>query len=104
MSDTEELSPRRRRLIFRAEHRGTKETDLLVGGFVARNIHAFTEAELDELETVLEFLDVDLADWLSGRRPVPPEADSAMLRRLIAESNEAGAGLPPAMRAGLNRA
>ncbi|MBE9606499.1 succinate dehydrogenase assembly factor 2 [Acetobacteraceae bacterium H6797] len=101
MSDTESLSPRRRRLIFRAEHRGTKETDLLVGGFVTRNIQSFSEAELDEIESVLDFLDVDLADWLSGRRPVPPEADSPMLRRLIAESNETGAGMTPAMRSGL---
>ena len=29
----------------------------------------------------MELPDVDLADWLTGRRAVPPEADSPMLRR-----------------------
>ena len=76
-----DLSPRRRRLVFRATHRGTKETDLMVGGFVTRNIAAFSEAELDELEGVLELLDVDLADWLSGRRPIPPEVQARIFER-----------------------
>jgi antitoxin CptB len=77
--------PRRRRLFFRAHHRGTKEADLLVGGFVARHIATFSEAELDEIEAVLEYPDVDLADWLSGRRPVPPEFETPMLRRMAEE-------------------
>jgi antitoxin CptB len=93
-----ELSPRRRRLAFRAWHRGTKETDLLVGGFVARRIAAFTEAELDELEAVLELDDVDLADWLSGRRPIPAEAMTPMLARMAEACTEPGAGLPPERR------
>jgi antitoxin CptB len=95
MSDTPDLDPRRRRLVFRALHRGTKEADLMVGGFVARNIAGFSDAELDAIEAVLEHWDVDLADWLSGRRPIPPEADTPMLRRMAAECGRAGAGVPP---------
>ncbi len=85
---------RRRRLFFRAHHRGTKEADLMIGGFVARHIAAFTESELDELEEVLEHMDVDLADWLSGRRAIPAEADSPMLRRMVTECAAPGAGVP----------
>jgi antitoxin CptB len=80
------LDPRRRRLRYRAWHRGTKEADLIVGGFVDRHIAALTESELDELEAVLELPDVDLADWLSGRRPVPEEARTPMLDRIAAEA------------------
>ena len=76
--------PRRRRLLFRATHRGTHETDLLVGGYVASRIHALTEAEIDALEDVLELPDTDLADWLTGRLPIPAEADSPMLRSIRA--------------------
>ncbi len=97
--DTEHLSPRRKRLLFRAWHRGTKETDLMVGGFVARHIAGFTEAELDEVEAVLELPDVDLADWLSGRRPVPPEVETPMLARMAAECAGPGAGRPQWFRA-----
>jgi antitoxin CptB len=77
-----ELSARRRRMVFRANHRGTHETDLLVGGFVASRIFAFSEAELDEIEEILELPDVDLAEWLTGRQPIPAEVDSQMLHRM----------------------
>jgi antitoxin CptB len=86
MPDAPELDARRRRLLFRANHRGTREADLIVGGFVARTIATLSEGELDELEAVLEYPDVDLADWLSGRRPAPTEADTPMLRRIAAET------------------
>jgi antitoxin CptB len=75
--------PRRRRLLFRATHRGTKEADLLVGGFVARHLETFDEHELAALEAILDHPDVDLADWLSGRRPVPPEHADPLLTRMM---------------------
>jgi antitoxin CptB len=77
------LDARRRRLLFRATHRGTHETDLLVGGFVAARIHDFTAAELDALDEIMELPDPDLADWLTGRAPLPPEMASPMLLRLL---------------------
>lgn len=83
------LDARRRRLLFRATHRGTYENDLIVGGFVRARIAAFTDAELDALEEVMELPEADLADWLTGRRPVPPEVDSPMLRALRASAHEA---------------
>lgn len=95
MPEPLDLDPRRRRLVFRALHRGTKEADLMIGGFVARHIAAFSEQELDQIEAVLEHWDVDLADWLSGRRAIPPEADTPMLRRMAAECGRMGAGVPP---------
>ncbi len=76
------LDPRRRRLIFRAQHRGTYENDLLIGDFVKANIAAMSEAELDEIEAVLEFPDAELADWLTGRSPIPTHADTPMIRRI----------------------
>ncbi|HJS87443.1 MAG TPA: succinate dehydrogenase assembly factor 2 [Acetobacteraceae bacterium] len=80
--ETSALDVRRRRLLYRATHRGTHETDLLVGGFVESRIAVLGDAELDALEAIMELPDVDLADWLSGRRPVPPEFDTPMLRRM----------------------
>jgi antitoxin CptB len=78
----EMMDNRRRRLIFRACHRGTYENDLLVGDFVKARIGGMSEAELDELEAVMEFPDVELADWLTGRAAIPGWADSPMLRRI----------------------
>lgn len=91
---TESLDPRRRRLFFRAHHRGTKEADLMIGGFVARHVANLTEAELDELEAVLDHPDVDLSDWLTGRRPIPGDCATPMLLRMAAECAAPGAGVP----------
>ena len=85
------LETRRRRLLFRATHRGTHENDLLIGGFVAPRLAELTLADLDALEAILEMPDVDLADFLTGRRPIPPESDSPMLRRILAATAERAA-------------
>jgi antitoxin CptB len=86
------LDARRRRLLFRATHRGTYENDILLGGFVQRHIAAFRESELVALEELLELPDNDLADWLTGRSPIDPAADTPMLRRIHNESLSRAAG------------
>ena len=96
--DVPDLDPRRRRLLFRARHRGTKEADLMIGGFVSRNLSAFSEAELAQIEAVLDLPDVDLSDWLSGRREPPPGVRTPMLERMALECGESGAGMPPELR------
>ncbi len=73
---------RRRRLLYRATHRGTFENDLMIGGFVRTNLALLTDDDVDALEVLLEIPDVDLADWLTGRRPIPPESETPMLRRI----------------------
>ncbi len=84
LPDVPPLDARRRRILFRATHRGTHETDLLIGGFVTPRIAGFTDGELDALEELMELPDVDLADWLMGRRPVPPSCDTPMLQAVLA--------------------
>ena len=93
-----EPDARRRRLLYRASHRGTKEADLMIGGFVSRNILAFSEEELAQVEAVLDLPDVDLSDWLSGRREPPPAVRTPMLERMALECGQSGAGVPPELR------
>jgi antitoxin CptB len=81
------LDARRRKLLFRAHHRGTRENDLLVGGFVEARIATLTEAELDDLDTILEYPDPLMTDWLTGRAALPadvPALLTAMVRGLRA--------------------
>ena len=73
---------RRRRLLFRATHRGTYENDLMLGGFVRSGLAGFTGPDLDALEALMELPDGDLADWLTGRRPIGPDGASPMLLRI----------------------
>ncbi|MGH7058027.1 MAG: succinate dehydrogenase assembly factor 2 [Acetobacteraceae bacterium] len=74
--------PRRRRLLYRATHRGTRENDLLVGGYVAARIGGMNEATLAALERLLEAPEPDLAGWLAGTIQAPPEYDGPLLRAM----------------------
>jgi antitoxin CptB len=80
------LDARRRRLLYRATHRGTYENDILLGGFVQRHIGMMHESELAALEALLDLPDNELGDWLTGRSPIPSEADTPMLRRIHEEA------------------
>jgi antitoxin CptB len=82
------LDARRRRLLYRATHRGTYENDILLGGFVRRHLAAFDEPDITALEEVLELPENDLADWLTGRGDIPPEMDAPMLRRIRDEAGQ----------------
>jgi antitoxin CptB len=68
--------------LFRATHRGTRENDLLVGGFVTARIAALTGAEMDAIEEILELPDPAVSDWLTGRTPLPDAPDRPMLRAM----------------------
>jgi antitoxin CptB len=80
----EGLDPRRRRALYRASHRGTKEMDFILGRFAEAEIGGLSEAELDLLERLIEAPDTDLYEWVTGRTDVPPEHDTEILRRLRA--------------------
>ena len=43
----------RKKLLFRSTHRGTKEMDLLLGGFFKENQNSLSEVELLEFEKIL---------------------------------------------------
>ncbi|HEX7390570.1 MAG TPA: succinate dehydrogenase assembly factor 2 [Acidiphilium sp.] len=86
------LSLRRRRLLYRATHRGTYENDLMIGGFALRHIASMDEARLDAFEAAMEYPDTELADWLTGRLPIPAHADSPMLREIRDQAAEIAQG------------
>ena len=47
----------KKKLIYRAGYRGTKEMDILLSSFVNKNINSFDEKLLFELENFLNFED-----------------------------------------------
>jgi antitoxin CptB len=68
---SDDLDPRRRRVLFRAWHRGTREMDLLLGRFADAEIADLTDADLDVFEQLMEVPDKDLFAWLTGTEPTP---------------------------------
>jgi antitoxin CptB len=74
---------RRKRIVWRACHRGIKEMDIVMGTFVQNRIEHSDEPELQELERILEIPDQDLLAWLTGAQPVPREQQSALLKEML---------------------
>lgn len=80
----DDLDLRRKRLHFRAWHRGMREVDLLLGRFADATIDRLDEGELAGFEALLDVPDQQVFAWISGEAAVPADADSALLRRLLA--------------------
>ena len=79
-----DLETRRKRLLYRSVYRGNKENDILLGQFARAEIATFDAAELDQYERLLAAGDNDIFDWVSGQAQIPAEADSPVLRKLVA--------------------
>ncbi len=78
-----DLDPRRRKALFRAWHRGTREMDLILGGFADQHISELSEGEMDDFERLLDQLDPSLLTWVTGEQPTPGEFDTALFRRIV---------------------
>jgi antitoxin CptB len=76
------LDVRRRKLLFRAWHRGIREMDLIMGRFADSAIDDLAEAELDEFERLMDLQDQQVLAWITGEEPVPADRDGPLLRRL----------------------
>lgn len=79
---SEGLDVRRRKLLFRAWHRGLREVDLILGGFADATIEQLTEADLNEFESLMNVPDGELLVWLTGEAEVPASHDGPLFRRL----------------------
>lgn len=84
MSESVEI--RRRRLLFRAEHRGFKEADLVIGGFARKNLPEMDSAALNEFEALIETPDQELYAWIVGRETVPDEYRGPVFDALAASA------------------
>jgi antitoxin CptB len=66
-----DLDTCKRKLLWRATHRGLKELDLVLGGFAQANIPAMSAVELDEFAEIVALPDGELFGWLMGDEPAP---------------------------------
>ena len=85
------LDVRRRKLLFRAWHRGMREVDLIMGRFADATIERLTVRELEQFEQLLEVPDRELLAWVAGAADAAPAYDTPLFRRLC-EFNRSGEG------------
>ena len=79
----EDIETRRKRLIYRSWHRGTREMDLILGSFADKNVSGFSHGELDQYEEILEINDPDLYNWISGVEAAPENIMNAVLEKIL---------------------
>jgi antitoxin CptB len=78
------LDDRRKRLLFRCWHRGTREMDLILGRFADAEIAGLSDRDLAELEGLIEVPDPDLYAALTGDKPLDPQHANALFDRIKA--------------------
>ncbi len=76
------MDTRRKKILFRAWHRGFKEMDLIVGCFADRRLADLTADELDQFETILNEEDTPLYQWITGKAPMPAHLDTPIMAQL----------------------
>jgi antitoxin CptB len=77
-----DLDVRRRKILFRAWHRGTREMDLLLGRFADAALASMSAAELNEFERLIEVPDPELFSWIMGEADAPSDYDTPVFRQL----------------------
>ena len=79
MTDLENIETRRKRVLYRAQHRGTQELDILIGGYVADRLETLDGALLDRIEILLDHEETELQAWLMGMGAIPETVDHDLI-------------------------
>jgi antitoxin CptB len=74
--------PELKRLHWRAHHRGTKEADLLIGGFFDAHFGSWGKDECASFADMLHEQDVDIMAWAHGTEEAPKRFAGRMIEAL----------------------
>ncbi|MEK9677373.1 MAG: succinate dehydrogenase assembly factor 2 [Rhodospirillaceae bacterium] len=77
------MDAERKRMLYRATHRGMKETDRLVGGFAEAYLADMPADQTAAFEALLDESDNDLLNWIMEREAVPAHIDTDLIRQII---------------------
>jgi antitoxin CptB len=85
MTAGEDISMRRKKIRYRAWHRGTREMDLVLGPFADRHVATLSAEDLDRFEALLDEEDPPLLKWVLDQEAPPTGVDLDFLGRVIAD-------------------
>ena len=74
------MEHRRRRALYRATHRGTKELDWLIGRYVEAHLPQLSEDGMELMERFLTVPDPELHAWIM----TPRQLDQNQFREIVA--------------------
>ncbi|PHS23901.1 MAG: succinate dehydrogenase assembly factor 2 family protein [Robiginitomaculum sp.] len=76
------MENRKKRVLFRAWHRGFKEMDLILGNFADRRLASLSADELDQFEAILAEEDGPLYHWITGKVEMPAAFDTPIMAEI----------------------
>jgi antitoxin CptB len=85
----EKLSRRRKRLTFRASHRGMREMDILLGEYAKHHVDRMDETELDRFEALLDEPDQQLLAIFTAQAAAPEHLDRRLLAAIRRDAERA---------------
>ena len=85
MTAGEDIAVRRKKLRYRAWHRGTKEMDLILGPYADAHTEGMDEKKLNRLEALMNEEDPPLLKWIMGQEEPPENVDRDFLAEVIAD-------------------
>ena len=74
---------RKKKILFKCTHRGTKELDMLLGNYVSNHINKLKSKELDYLDVILNFNDMDLFKILSKKKKINEKMNKFFVKKII---------------------
>ena len=74
---------RKKKILFKCTHRGTKELDILLGNYVSNHINELKSKELDYLDVILNFNDMDLFKILTKKKRINEKMNKFFVKKII---------------------
>ena len=78
-----DLKSYKKKIIYKASHRGSKEMDILLGSFINKYIELFNENELNLFDSIIECDDEEIYQWILGKKVVPNEHQNRVFSLLL---------------------
>lgn len=73
---------KRKQMLYRANHRGIKEMDILLGGYAHAHLGGMTESEVLAFERFMAEQDRDLLSWFMGEHELPNHLDAELFEKI----------------------
>jgi antitoxin CptB len=82
---SENLENKKKKILYQSWYRGCKETDKILGIFARKYVAGMNEDQLNLFQKILDEQDVDLFDWMSGKKPTPQDVQDNVIYQQIME-------------------
>lgn len=82
----DDLVTRRRRALYRAQHRGTKEMDIVLGRYASAHLESMAADDLTVFEELLAMPEPQIDLWVMKGAEVPEPALAALVAKIRTHS------------------